>query len=333
MYISFYSYMSANSDDSNNQIDDKKRVSPPTIGEAVKEALETGQEVIMQGPSDTEELDDIKDIISNSAQLNKLDKEMDKGIALSVDQTDASKLEISVNDVPEDPLIEDKIIVNPDKEEAKVETVTTIPADEGIDIEVKTEVDVPIENKNKNVASDLKVLVHSPDLTTEIPVDSSSISYPSTSSSLQKEENISTFDKEKNQQATDKGFTETKDDLNKRIDNVPSTNSSPIFENFNKANLQVTQTTKDIMSEFVEFQTQAMASFQSAFYTLFENSRNIFWNNHLYCANMQETYSKMAMAYTENTIAIGKMINDITASNVDSLKNFLELSKNSYINK
>ena len=185
MYISFYSYMSANSDDSNNQIDDKKRVSPPTIGEAVKEALETGQEVIMQGPSDTEELDDIKDIISNSAQLNELDKEMDKGIALSVDQTDASKLEISVNDTPEDPLIEDKIIVNPDKEEAKVETVTTIPADEGIDIEVKTEVDVPIENKNKNVESDLKVLVHSPDLTTEIPVDSSSISYPSTPSSLQ----------------------------------------------------------------------------------------------------------------------------------------------------
>lgn len=48
---------------------------------------------------------------------------------------------------------------------------------------------------------------------------------------------------------------------------------------------------------------------------------------------MQETYSKMAMACTENTIAIGKMINDITTSNVDSLKNFLELTKNSYINK
>ena len=66
MYISLYSYMSANSDDGNNQIDDKKRVSPPTIGKLVKEAIETGKEVIMQGPSDTEELDDIKDIISNS---------------------------------------------------------------------------------------------------------------------------------------------------------------------------------------------------------------------------------------------------------------------------
>jgi len=328
--------MSANSNDSNNQFDDKKRVSPPTIGKAVKEAIETGKEVIMQGPSDTDELDDIKDVISNSTQLNELDKEMDKGIALSVDKTDASKLEISVNDVPEDPLIEDKIIVNPDKEEAKVETVTTIPADEGIDIKVKTEVDVPIENKNKNVKSDLKVLVHSPDLTTEIPVDSSSISYSSSSSSsssLQKKENISTFDKEKNQQTTDKGFAETKDDLNNRIDNVSSTISSPVFENFDKADLQVTQTNKDIMNKFVEFQTQAIASFQSAFYTLLENSSNIFWNNHLYCANMQETYSKMAMACTENTIAIGKMINDITTSNVDSLKNFLELTKNSYINK
>ena len=325
--------MSANSNDSNNQINDKKRVSPPTIGEAVKEAIETGKEVIMQGPSDTDELDDIKDIISSSAQLNELDKEMDKGIALSVDQTDASKLEISVNDAPEDPLKEDKIIVNPNKEEAKVETVTTIPADEGIDIEVKTEVDVPIENKNKNVESDLKVLVHSPDSTTEIPVDSSSTAYSSSSPSLQKEGNMSTFDKEKDQQATAKGFTETKDALNKRIDNVPSTISSPIFENFDKANLQVTQTTKDIMNKFVEFQNHAITSFQSSFYTLLENSSNIFWNSYLYCTNMQETYSKMTMACTENTIAIGKMIADIAASNADSLKNFLELSKNSYINK
>ena len=102
--------------------------------------------------------------------------------------------------------------------------------------------------------------------------------------------------KRKTHKLTDKGFAETKDDLNNRIDHVSMTNSSPVFENFDKADLQVTQTNKDIMSEFVEFQTQAMASFQSAFYTLLENSSNIFWNNHLYCANMQETYSKMAMA-------------------------------------
>src|SRR5919112_2979188 len=179
--------MSTNSNDSNNQTGDKKRVSPPTIGEAVKKAIETGKEVIMQGPSDTEDLDDIKDIISKSAQLNESVKEMDKGIALSIDQTNASKLEISVNDATEGPLVDDKIIVNPDREEAKVETVTTIPADEGIDIEVKTEVEVPIEDKNKNVESDLKLLVHSPDLTTEVPIDSSSIPSSSSSSFLQEE--------------------------------------------------------------------------------------------------------------------------------------------------
>jgi hypothetical protein len=326
--------MSTNSNDGNNQTDDKKRVSTPTIGDAVKEAIETGKEVIMQGPTDTEDFDDLKDIISNATQLTESDKEMDKGIALSVDQTDTSKLEISVNDASEDLLIDDKIIVSPDKEEAKVETVTTIPADEGIDIEVKTEVEVPIENKNKDVESDQKVLVHSPDLTTEVSIDSSSMPSSSPSySSLEKERNISTFDKEKDQQSTDKGSIETKDNLNKKFDNIPITFSSTIFENFDKANIQITQTAKDMMNKYVEFQTQAINSFQSAFYTLLENSSNIFWNSHLYCTNMQETYSKMAMAYTENTITLGKMINGVVASNADYLKNFLELSKNSYNNK
>ena len=319
--------MSTSDNDSNNQTDNKRRVSPPTIGEAVKEAIETGKEVIMQGPSDTEDLDDIKDIVSNSAQINESDKEMDKGIALSLDQTDASKLEISVNDTPEDPLIEDKIIVNPDKEEAKVETVTTIPADEGIDIEVKTEVEVPIKDKNKNVESDLKVLVHSTDATTEVPID------PSSSSSTQKERTISAFNKEKNQQAIDKESTETKDNLNKKIDNVLHTISSTNFENIDKANRQITPTAKDMMNKYVEFQTQAINSFQSAFYTLLENNSNIFWNSHIYCTNIQETYSKIAMAYTENTIALGKMINDVAVANADSLKNFFNLSKNSYTNK
>ena len=322
--------MSTNSNDGNNQTDDKKRVSSPTIGEAVKEALETGKEVIMQGPSDTEVLDDIKDIISNSTQLTESDKELDKGIALSVDQTDSSKLEISVNDEQEDPLIEDKIIVNPDKEEAKVETVTTIPADDGVDIEVKTEVDVPIENKNKDVESDLKVLVHSPDLTTEIPIDPSSMP-SSLSSSLQNESTISTFDKEQDKQSTDKGYDETKDNLNKKIDNVSNTVPTTIFENFDKANIQIAQTAKDMMNKYVDFQTQAINSFQSTFYALVENSSNLFWNSHLYCTNMQETYSKMAKAYTENTIALGKIVNDITVSNTDSLKNFFDLSKSNII--
>jgi hypothetical protein len=324
--------MSTNSNDSNNQNGEKKRVSPPTIGEAVKEAIETGKEVIMQGPSDTEDFDDLQDIISSSAQLNEPNKEMDKGIALSIDQTSASKLEINVNDELEEPLKKDKIIVNPYKEEAKVETITTIPADEGIDIEVKTEVDVPIENKNKNIESDLKVLVHSPDLTTEVPVDPSST--PSSQSSfLKKEENISAFDEWKHQQDVDKKFNETRDNLNKEIENVPITISSTNFKNFDKANLQITQNAKDILNSYVEFQTQAINSFQSAFLALAENSSNIFWNSHLYCTNMQETYSKIAMACTENTVELGKMINDIATSNADSFKNFLELSKNSYIRK
>jgi hypothetical protein len=321
--------MNTNSNDGNKLTDEKKRTSPPTIGEAVKEAIDTGKEVMMQGPSDTEDLEDIKNIINSSVELNESSKEFDKGIALSVDQTDASKLEISANDESDKSLTEDKITVNLDKEDTKVETVTTIPADEDIDVEVKTEVKVPIDNKNKDVESDLKALVHSPNLTVEVPIDSSSrlsSSSSISSSSPQEESNKPNFYTEKNQQETSKGVSEIHDNLNKKIENFSGTIPSTIFENFDKTNMELTKTSKDVMDKYFEYQTQAINSFQSVFYALFENSSNIFWNSHIYCTNMQETYSKMATMCTENTIALGKMINDIANSNAGYFKNLFELS-------
>ena len=286
--------MSANNNDSNNQTADKKRVvSTPSIGDAVKEAIETGKEVVMQGPTDTEDFDDIKDILSNTAQLNdSSSKDIDTGIALSVDESDASKLEINVKDsLEENELVEDKIVVNPQKEkETTIETITTIPAEEGIDVEVKTEVEVPVEDENENVESDLKVVVHSPQLTTEVPVDQDSLQ---SSSSL-------------------------------------SQSSQPSLKNDDRLTLynkQENKETKEAAGRYLEFQNQSLNSFQSSFFEFIKNTSNAFWSGQAYCTNLQEIYSKMAMLYAENTIALTKMFNDIAVANADAFKNFFNISK------
>ena len=129
-----------NSDNNgNNQSVNKKRAITPTIGDAVKEALETDKKVIMEGPTDVGGIADIQNSISNVNGLDKIDKEIDKGIVLSVDETNNSKIELNVKDTSvKTSLIEDKIIINKESaEDATVATVTTITAEEGVEVEVR----------------------------------------------------------------------------------------------------------------------------------------------------------------------------------------------------
>ena len=94
---------------------------PTTIGEVVKEVIETGKEVVIEGPQTAGELTGVKEgdleekIIVNSKEL----------------KTDS---------------------------EARITTVTTIPA-EGVNVEAQTEFTVPLKDKEKNieVETDVKV--------------------------------------------------------------------------------------------------------------------------------------------------------------------------------
>jgi hypothetical protein len=294
--------MSNNSNSNNNGNDqtNKKGLLTPTVGEAIKEALDTGKEVIVEGPAEANDITDIKNSIANTNELEKADKDIDKGIAMSIDKTNNSKIELNVKDtLAETSLIEDKIILDKDNAEATVATVTTIPADEGVEVEVQTEVEVPVEDKNKDIDSDLKVLVHSPSLSTEVPLISTS--QPPTLS-IQKERISPSFDAQENQQLYNKasinGYSETIKDLQK----------------------QIIQTASVMTESFMDLRKQTIYSYQYAFDTILQNTNNIFKNNQAYCSKIPEIYSKMATTFIENTITMSRMVNDIAFANANTIK-------------
>ena len=333
--------MSNNYND-NNQTKHKRKSITPSIGEAVKEAIETGREVIIEGPTDsgvvgaeaTGDTTGIKNSTFNINGLDKVNKEIDKGIVMSLDETNDSKIEINVKDPSaEGPLNEDKIILNQESEGATIAAVTTIPAEEeGVEVEVQTEVEVPVDDKDKDIESELKVLVRSPTLPTEVPLMLSSSPSSSTSQQpltplLQQERTSTSFNKQENQQSSNKVLLdETKNNINKATNKSTQT-ISRYTQTSDKVQEQISQATKDITDGYMELQIQTINSFQTTFASILENTNTIFWNNSTYCRKLPEIYSRMALVYTENTIAVSKMINDIAFANVDAVKNLFNMAK------
>ena len=90
---------------------------------------------------------------------------------------------------------------------------------------------------------------------------------------------------------------------------------------------QISQATKDITDGYMDLQIQTINSFQTTFASILENTNTIFWNNSTYCRKLPEIYSRIAYIYTENAIAVSKMINDIAFANADSVKNLFNMAK------
>jgi hypothetical protein len=283
----------------NNQTNDKKTVATPTLGGAIKEALDTGKEVIVEGPAVADDITDFKNITSQTNELEKVEKDIDKGIVMSMDKINNSKIELNVKDTSaETSLIEDKIILDKDNSEATIATVTTIPADDGVEVEVQTEIEVPIEDKDKSIDS-LKVLANSPSISTEVSLIHAS--QPS-ALSIQKERISPVFYAQENQQlynhASINGYSETIKELQK----------------------QIIQTTRNMTESYMDLQKQTIYSFQSTYDVILQNTNNVFKNNQAYWSKIPQIYSKMAATFTENTIAMSKMVNDIAFANANTIK-------------
>ena len=150
---------------SNNNKDNEIDPVPTTIGEAVKEVIETGKEVVIQGPQTAGELTGVNE----SEVEEKTGKILKQG---EKDQTNLdkvstdSKLEIDViESATETSLLsnEEKIILNPNESETDVEaiitTVTTIPT-EGVNVEAQTEFTVPLKDKEENIEVETDVQVN-----------------------------------------------------------------------------------------------------------------------------------------------------------------------------
>jgi len=139
---------------------------PTTIGEAVKEVIETGKEVVIEGPQTAGELTGVKEGNLEEKTIEHGLKQRQNDKAELTDVRKDSKLEIDVIESPNETRFlskEEKIIVNPkesktDIESATITTVTTIPT-EGVNVEAQTEFTVPLKDKEENieVETDVKV--------------------------------------------------------------------------------------------------------------------------------------------------------------------------------
>lgn len=137
---------------------------PTTIGEAVKEVIETGKEVVIEGPQTAGELTGVKE--SDLEEKNSdLIPQQGQNKSERSDIGKDSKLEIDVIESPNETRMidkEEKIIVNPKESEtdreATITTVTTIPT-EGVNVEAQTEFRVPLKDNKENleVETDVKV--------------------------------------------------------------------------------------------------------------------------------------------------------------------------------
>jgi hypothetical protein len=158
-----------NNNNNNTNKNENNTLEPPvtTIGEAVKEAIETGKEVVVAGPQTAGEL---TGIIENQQDKNNPDiskENLNDKTNLNNITKDNSKLEVNVTTSPTETsslIKEDKIILNPkeseNSEEATIKTITTIPT-EGINVEAETEFTVPLKDKEENIETETNVQVNS----------------------------------------------------------------------------------------------------------------------------------------------------------------------------
>jgi hypothetical protein len=137
---------------------------PTTIGEAVKEVIETGKEVVIEGPQTAGELTGVKEMDLEEKNSDLIPQQGQNKSERS-DIGKDSKLEIDVSESPNETRMidkEEKIIVNPKESEtdreATITTVTTIPT-EGVNVEAQTEFRVPLKDNKENleVETDVKV--------------------------------------------------------------------------------------------------------------------------------------------------------------------------------
>jgi hypothetical protein len=134
-----------------------------TIGEAVKEAIETGDEVVVEGTQTAGELTGIRENQQDGNSLNTSKGNLNDKSNLNNNTKDNSKLEVNVINSPnETPSLskEEKVILEPKEsknaKEATMTTVTTIPT-EGVNVEAETEFTVPLKDKEENIETDTNI--------------------------------------------------------------------------------------------------------------------------------------------------------------------------------
>ncbi len=322
----------------NIQSNNKKKALTPTIGEAVKEAIDTGHEVLMEGPTDAGDITGVNaDDLLNTNEQEKINKEIVNGIVMSLDDEDDSKITIDVNGASEETsLIEDKIIINPESSgevsEASVATVTTIPTEEGIEVEVQTEVEVPVEDKDRDIESELKLKVKSPTLSTEVSLTDEQTSHSpmiQDTSDLEKGKTSDSLDNPATQRqlSNNDSYSEHSVDGANKNTEIKVTDIPKYPNTYDELQKGLFQSTKDAFGDYVKIQNQKMNSFQGAFIPILDIANNMFLTNQKFWSSILDLFSRSSAIYTENTVALGKMISEISTANVSAFDNLFSIAK------
>jgi hypothetical protein len=131
---------------------------------------------------------------------------------------------------------------------------------------------------------------------------------------------------EETTQSLNQVFEESKKSIERNINEAK--NQIPVYtKTINEVQEQAVQATRDITENYLDYQKQAIDSFQSIVTPYIENVNNQLWNNQDIFRRIPEIYSKMANNYAENSVALSRLINNIAFSNVDIVKSVINNTK------
>ena len=131
---------------------------------------------------------------------------------------------------------------------------------------------------------------------------------------------------EQNTESLEQAFDESKKNIDESI--REARNQIPRYtETVNQVQEQTLQATKDIAESYLEYQRQAIDSFQSVSAPYLYNVNNQLLNNQDYFRRIPEIYSKLVNNYAENTIAMSRIFNDMAFSNIEVFKHVVGNTK------
>jgi hypothetical protein len=269
--------LSKSSNITNKNQNDEINPIPTTIGEAVKEVLETGKEVVIEGPQVAGELTGVKENGREGKNTDNITQQAQNDNSEVPNVQKDSKLEIDVIESPNETSLlskEEKIIVDPKESEtdreATITTVTTLPT-EGVNVEAETEFRVPLKDKEENLEVETDVKVNPPPHTSSASTLESrnGVEKPSLSHmdevSQQKSTGRSEFDKET---INPKILLEKEEQQQKVQQQNPSDYSSNPFITYSVF-------WQNIMSNWVNFYDEYLKNMIKFNELWFERSRNV----------------------------------------------------------
>ena len=123
------------------------------------------------------------------------------------------------------------------------------------------------------------------------------------------------YDLEQTTQSVKKALEDSKRIMEKSREET--SNQIPRFAQANTdTHEQAAQAAKEIAENYIEYQRRVFNSFRPVYTPFSENLHNQSWNNQEFFRIIPEMYSRMISIYTENLIAFGRILNDITFSNI-----------------